>query len=377
MLLSLTLLKIRNLILFQLLSIIIIGGFLSFVFLTKTNSTVNALLIGYFYAFSIVLILAVVQKSVIKKLDVFTPAQQWILRTFIYTMSFSTAYLVGLLFQSAILEPKFSLTEFIGEEFWTSFVSFISSPLDMEIATRLFKEEYRTALIPFFAVIILIGLVSLIGSFVEMRWQQNKQQQAINKAELSALKAQIEPHFLFNSLNTIAAEINKAPDKAEQLIIKLSDILRYLFDNSSREMTTIKEEISFLKKYTDLLQARFDQKLKITWQNSLKNETTEIPVLLFQPLVENAIRHGWKQNTDPLTMTISIHETEESIVFTVRDDGQGIEPGRLQKLPVAGHALANIKERLFLNYNKENLMNIKSTYGQDTTVSIILPMRKS
>jgi len=364
-------------ILFQLASIVIIGGFLSFLFLTKTNSTLNAILIGFFYAISIVLILAVVQKSVIKKLDVFTSAQQWILRSFIYTISFSTAYLVGLIFQSVILEPNFNLTTIIGEEFWTSFVSFISSPLDLEIAAHLFEEEYRTALIPFFAVIFLIGLVSLIGSFVEMRWRQNKQQQAINKAELSALKAQIEPHFLFNSLNTIAAEINNAPDKAEQLVIKLSDILRYLFDNSSQELITIKEEISFLHKYTDLLQARFDQKLRITWQNSLKNETTEIPVLLFQPLVENSIRHGWKQNTDPLTIMINIDETEEGIVFTVRDDGQGIEPGRLQKLPVAGHALANIKERLFLNYKKENLLNIKSTYGQGTNVSIILPVRKS
>jgi LytS/YehU family sensor histidine kinase len=82
-----------------------------------------------------------------------------------------------------------------------------------------------------------------------MRWQQNRQQQAVDKAELTALKAQIEPHFLFNSLNTIASEIKNDPDNAEQLILKLSDILRYLFDNSSRELISIEEEISFLKKY--------------------------------------------------------------------------------------------------------------------------------
>ncbi len=368
--------KKRNVIILQFLSLIVIGGFLSFLFLAITDSTVNALLIGYFYAIALVLILAIVQKTVIKKLDVFNPVQQWTLRSFIYMISISTAYLAGLLFQSAILKPNVTLTEFIGEKFWASFVSFISSPLNLEIADSLFKEEYRIALIPFFAVIILIGLVSLIGSYVEMRWQQNRQQQAIDKAELTALKAQIEPHFLFNSLNTIASEIKNAPDKAEQLIIKLSDILRYLFDNSSREMINIREEISFLKKYADLIQARFEKKIQIRWHNSLHNEKVDVPVLMMQPLVENVLRHGWKENADPLTISISIEEKNQGIVFTVKDNGQGIEANRLQKLPVQGHALANIKDRLQLNYKKDNLLKIESEYGQGTTVSILLPVGK-
>jgi len=189
------------------------------------------------------------------------------------------------------------------------------------------------------------------------------------------LKAQIEPHFLFNSLNTIASEIKNAPEKAEQLIIKLSDILRYLFDNSSLEMIRIGEEISFLKKYADLIQARFDKKIQINWHNSLQNGNTEIPVLLLQPLIENALRHGWKENNDPLTINISIEENNQGIIFIVKDNGQGIEAGRLQKLPIPGHALANIKERLHLNFEKENLLEIESKYGHGTTVSILLPVR--
>ena len=126
MALSVSFFRNRNLLLLQLLSVVVIGGFLSFLFLIKTDSTFNALLIGYFYAISIVLILAIVQKSVIKKLEVFTSVQQWILRSFIYTIAFSTAYLVGLLFQLFVLKPNINLTELIGERFWTSFVSFIS-----------------------------------------------------------------------------------------------------------------------------------------------------------------------------------------------------------------------------------------------------------
>jgi signal transduction histidine kinase len=371
-----TFIKKRSKIILPLAAIIVLGGFLSFLFLAITESTIDALLIGYFYAIIIVLILAIVQTVVITKLTVFSPAQQWTLRSFIYTISISTAYLVGLLFQSFILKPDVNLTEYFGDKFWASFVSFISSPLDLEIVNSLFQGESRIILIPFFAVIILIGLVSLIGSYVEMRWQQNRQQQAVDRAELTALKAQIEPHFLFNSLNTIASEIKKNADNAEQLIIKLSDILRYLFDNSYQEMIRIEEEISFLKKYADLLQARFGGKVKIEWHNSLKNGDLEVPVLLLQPLVENSIKHGRNSNADMLKITIDINESDEGILCKIIDNGQGIESDRLKKLPVKGHALANISDRLQLFYKRFDLLTIESKIDQGTTVSIFLPLRR-
>jgi sensor histidine kinase YesM len=109
----------------------------------------------------------------------------------------------------------------------------------------------------------------------------------------------------------------------------------------------------------------------------LQNDKIEIPVLLLQPLVENSIRHGLKENSNLLTVKISLERTEQGILISVADDGQGIEEGRLNKLPVSGHALANIKERLYLNYKKDNLLHIESKYGQGTTVSIVLPVRES
>jgi len=363
-------------ILIPLLAIIVLGGFISFLFLATTTSTNDALYVGYFYAIIFVLSITLVQRAVITKLNVFGLVQQWILRSFVYMISICTAYLLGLLFQSFILKPDITLTKFIDDTFWSGFVSFISSPLDLEIISSFFQDEYRIALIPFFAVIILISVVSLTGSYVEMRWQQNRQQQAIDKAELTALKAQIEPHFLFNSLNTIASEIKNNPDNAEELILKLSDILRYLFDNSSKEMISIEEEISFLRKYTDLIEARFSDKVQIRWQNSLKNEYAEVPVLLLQPLVENSIRHGRGESTDILKITIDVSEDKRGILCKVSDTGQGIDPIRLNKLPVEGHALANINDRLLLIYKVPDLLKIHSEYGRGTTVSILIPVRK-
>jgi len=353
--------------------IMVIGAFLSFLFLAKTDSVSGAFIVGYFYAFLFGFTILFVQKFFIAKLKVFNPVQQWTLRTFIYTISLSAAYLAGLIFQSAILEPQVSFQKLIGERFWSSFVTFISSPFDLQFADSLAKEEFRALLIPFFGVIILIALFSLIGSFVEMRWQQNRQQQAVDRAELTALKAQIEPHFLFNALNTIASRIKENPEQAEQLLLKLSDILRYIFDNSAQDFIRIDDELSFLRKYIDLMQARFEQRLEVEWHQSLRNVDQKIPTLLFQPLIENALNHGWQKDSHRLKLVVSITENEKAIVFSVKDDGQGIEQNRLKTLPVKGHALANISDRLQLFYKSANLMKIDSEYKQGTEVNLTLP----
>ncbi len=354
-------------------AIAILGGFLSFVFLAHTESTNQALSIGFFYASTLVLVLFFMQKVVVSKLPVFNPFQQWILRTFIYTISVSAVYMAGILFQSIILKPDISFTQIISERFWSSFVTFISSPLDLQFADEFLREEFRTLLIPFFAIIILIGLVSLLGSYVEIRWQYTRQQQAVDRAELTALKAQIEPHFIFNSLNTIASQMKSDPEKAEKLLLKLSDTLRYLFDSTNLEMVNLESEINFLKKYTSLMKARFEDRLIINWDISLKNMDLEIPVLLLQPAIENVMRHGWRSEGQPLTLSIKIFEYQQVIRIEIKDDGTGITPQRLKILPVKGHALANVVDRLKLVYKRNDLLQIKSIFNKGTEIIIDIP----
>ena len=354
-------------------AIAIIGGFLSFVFLAHTESTTQALSIGYFYASSLILVLFFVQRIVISKLQVFNPFQQWIFRTFVYTISVSAVYLAGLVFQSLVLKPDISFSQILSERIWSSFVTFISSPLDLQFADEFLQEEFRTLLIPFFAIIILIGLGSILGSYVEIRWQHNRQQQAVNKAELTALKAQIEPHFIFNSLNTIASQIKSDPEKAEKLLIKLSDTLRYLFDSTDQEMVSLESEINFLKKYISLMKARFEDRLIVRWEISLQSSQSEIPVLLLQPAIENVMRHGWRHDGSPLTLLIAILENEKGICIKIVDDGRGISPQRLKMLPVNGHALANVVDRLKLTYKRNDLFQLKSILNEGTEIVIEIP----
>jgi sensor histidine kinase YesM len=352
---------------------LVLGGFFSFILLTRIDSITKALIIGYYYAAMFILVTTFIQKVVINKLQVLNLVQQWSIRTFIYIISISAVYLSGLILQMFIVSPGVSFGEFISDTFWSSFANFIASPLDAQLAGGLFQEQLRAVLIPFFTIIILIGLISLLGSYVELRWQQNKQQQVIDRAQLTALKAQIEPHFLFNSLNTIASKIKDDPDKAEELILKLSDILRYLFQNAAQEVIPLKEEINFLKKYIDLMQARYDNRLEVKWHQTLNDTEIRVPVLLLQPLVENALSHAWSEKSDRLLIKIVVKEKTDSIVLTVEDNGMGIEANRLKSLPVNGHALANINGRLKLLYKQKDLLTITSEYQKGTVVSISIP----
>ena len=121
------------------------------------------------------------------------------------------------------------------------------------------------------------------------------------------------------------------------------------------------------------MQARYDQKLQIDWHQQLSNVQMVVPSFLFQPIVENALRHGWRTDGRDLKLVISFKENSHMILFSVRDDGQGIAQNRIKKLPIPGHALSNIYDRLQLIYRRNDLLQINSTYEQGTTVSLQIP----
>jgi LytS/YehU family sensor histidine kinase len=305
---------------------------------------------------------------------VFSVTQQWFLRAFLYTISISVAYLIGLVFQTIILLPFESLKEILVQHLWKGLVFIVSLPFSGEVSEPLLTPQSRSVLISFFAMMFLIGLVSMIGSYVEIRWRENRQRQAVERAELSALRAQIEPHFLFNSLNTIATLIRKNPLQAEKVLLQLSDILRYLFRNSSRESIEIQQEINFTQKYISLLKARFEDKLQVEWDQSLRHEAQRVPGLILQPVIENAVSHAWPDNKAPLKLSVNVTETEREVKIVIVDNGSGISPGKLKQLPLPGHALENISDRLYLMFQKKDLLKITSREGGGTTVEITIPL---
>ncbi|MEE9169274.1 MAG: histidine kinase [bacterium] len=357
-------------------AVLVFGAFISFILLAKTDSTWKALSIGYFYAASAFLVFALVHKLVAAKLSVFSTGQQLILRTLLYTIAISFAYLAGFVFQTIVLLPFHTIQEAVIDNAWKGFVYLVSSPFGGQAQAPFLSLELRALSVPFFAMIFLIGLVSMVGSFVEIRWQETRQRQAVERAELTALRAQIEPHFLFNSLNTIASLVKKDADKAEKLLIQLSEILRYFFQGSTRDTIELEHELNFTRQYLALLSARFGEDLQIEWRETLDHPRQKVPVLLIQPIIENSIRHGWQDRDTPLRIRIEVAESDKSIRLKVSDNGKGIKSEMLKEIPIYGHALANISERLHLQFKEDELLRINSELDKGTIVEMTIPIEE-
>lgn len=188
------------------------GAFISFLFLTKTPSTAKALSIGYFYTAAILVVFKLVHRLVASKLSVFSPAPQIILRSLLYAIALSFGYLAGFVFQTVLLMPIETVQDVIVTNAWKGFVYLVSSPFGGNTSVGIVSPEWRTISLTFFALIFLISLVSIVGSVVEIRWQENKQKQAIERAELNALRLENERHVLEVDNRRKTQELEEARD---------------------------------------------------------------------------------------------------------------------------------------------------------------------
>lgn len=166
--------------------------------------------------------------------------------------------------------------------------------------------------------------------------------------ELAALKAQINPHFLFNTLNSISATLKRDPQQAREMIAELAGMMRYALDSSSQEWVSLGEEITFVERYLDLERHRFSDRLSaevdVPEQEDIRE--TPVPPMVLQPLVENALRHGIAPSENGGTIRVRISQTDDTIDVQVDDTGVG--PDRTDPLSAEsnGVGLANTSARL-------------------------------
>lgn len=170
------------------------------------------------------------------------------------------------------------------------------------------------------------------------------------KSELSAIKAQLNPHFLYNVFNTINASIPKEMEGTREMIADLSDLFRYQLRASREDMVPLKDELDFVRKYLDLEQKRFEDRLHIDIQVDEELLNRKIPPMLLQPLVENSVKHGISPLTEGGKVTIIIKEEEKGrLLFVIRDTGIGVK----DKVNIMnkGVGLSNTQKRLEKMYN--------------------------
>jgi len=211
----------------------------------------------------------------------------------------------------------------------------------------------------------------------DMRVQRERiesQAQAISRAELKALQAQVHPHFLFNALNTIAGFCELNPRQAAELTVKLGDFFRRSFRTDREPVTTVREELEAVDSYLDIERARFGDRLKITEQVDPSSSELRLPAFALQPLVENAIIHGVARKTGEAAVRIVIRHRGGRLVCWVTDNGRGFEARTSGWRRNNSHALSILANRLERMYGIESGLRVRSSPGKGTLVCLWVPV---
>ena len=205
----------------------------------------------------------------------------------------------------------------------------------------------------------------------------DEQRHRLSRAEVRALRAQISPHFVYNSLGAIASFVRTDPDRARELLLEFADFTRYSFREHG-EFTTLAEELRSIERYLLLEQARFGDRLRVVLQVAPEVLGVSIPFLCLQPLVENAVKHGLESAAGGGTITIEARDVHRECVIAVEDDGAGQDPERIREV-LAGEAtgdsvgLANVDERLRTTFGDDYGLVVETAPGAGTRVVVRVP----
>jgi len=198
-------------------------------------------------------------------------------------------------------------------------------------------------------------------------------------AELRALRAQINPHFLFNALNTIRYFVRTDPETARQSLLDLSQVFQSAL--RSGEFVPLRDEVSYVEAYLALEKARLNDRLQVVWDVQAEGWLDHpVPTLTLQPIVENAVIHGISTTPAGGTVCIAIERVDDDLVLRVEDDGPGIPPDRLGKLLGPAEAgdtavgLHNVDGRLRALYGDNHRLSVESQVGRGVRVAIRIPL---
>lgn len=197
-------------------------------------------------------------------------------------------------------------------------------------------------------------------------------QALLTQARLDALRSQLNPHFLFNTLNAVSALVERDARSARRMIARLSDILRYTLEESTEDEVTLARELDLVTEYVELMQIRFQGKLDVGFRIGEGTPQAYVPNLILQPIVENAIKHGVTRNTGPGRIDISTRRDGDMLVITVRDSGPG--PGSGSSAEGTGVGLANTQARLRQMYGgRAGITLLQAANGQGAVAEMIMP----
>lgn len=217
---------------------------------------------------------------------------------------------------------------------------------------------------------LLVG----VGHAVHYARTARRQHEQLAEARLRVLKSQLQPHFLFNALNTISAYVRTEPATADRIVDRLARLLRETLASAATQEVTLREELAVLEPYIEIEQTRFEGRLRVRWSIEPAALDAAVPHFLLQPLVENAIRHGLAKRSAAGTVEIAAARDGDRLCIRVQDDGVGLRPGfRAQR--DWGVGLRNSHDRLQQLYGRGASITLAGVPGGGTAVLLRFPYK--
>jgi hypothetical protein len=236
----------------------------------------------------------------------------------------------------------------------------------------LFIAVYESLKLLLFAGLWL-GIIFGFDSFEQWQAQRRRLlelQKTLAEAQLSQLKAQLRPHFFFNALNTISALMHVDVDRADRLLARLGELLRISLQINDQEMTTLREELRTLELFSQIMQERFADRVVLTWNVDAGLLNTTVPVLLLQPLLENAFKHGVERAIGPVSIDIEGRVAGDSLVLEIRNTGSTLPTSYRD-----GVGLRNCRERLKVIYGDSASLQLTGE-GDAVVARVTLPRQE-
>ncbi|GHN00378.1 hypothetical protein WSM22_18670 [Cytophagales bacterium WSM2-2] len=212
--------------------------------------------------------------------------------------------------------------------------------------------------------IITVGVYYVIRYFQGLqRQEQEKSELAIKNREMqiSLLKSQINPHFLFNTLNSISTLVHTSKEQARKLITQLSDVFRYALDAHNEEMVKLSKEIEFIESYVRIQQVRFGERLKFERDIDQTCLNIRVPPMILQPLVENSVKYGIGPKQDGGTISLTVRRSGSIIFFEVKDNGLGSKAKKVMDGSSSGIGMANTDMRLKSYFGPQSRLRVRAT----------------
>ena len=250
-----------------------------------------------------------------------------------------------------------------------------SEPIELIISAlnRQFLVSGSMAFLTYWGIVVLSGMQVYYVELDEVVNRADTLEEQLAKATLSTLKAQLKPHFLFNTLNMIDFHLHTDYKKAVNTLEKLEDLLKTTFDQHQPNNCTIEAEINFINQYLEIEKSRFGERLKVELSIDEETKPIQIPSYLVQPLVENSIKHGVSKSLQDFEISICSYMNKHNLVIEILDDGSSSTlPKKKKKW---GIGLRNIDERLKLFFGPDALLETGFLAQKGFRSAIIIPKK--